>query len=95
MEQKKFVQMSSKKLHELLQTVDAEDAAEIRKLLTARGTLEPDEKKYAVLKKIGDYSAVVIREFDNLNSAKQFVTLMYESETKDFIQYSIAKMIQL
>ena len=50
-------------------------------------------KDYAVLKKIGDYNAEAIREFDTLDKATAFAVLMAESEEKKYIKYFIAQAI--
>lgn len=48
-------------------------------------------KKFAVLKKIGDYNADVVREFDECSDAEQFRALLTRSETKEYIKYYVAE----
>lgn len=47
-------------------------------------------KQFAVLKKIGDFNASVVREFDNEEDAIQFANLLQGSEEKDYITYHVA-----
>ncbi len=137
---KNFAQMSSKKLHELMQHAEPEDAKAIEKLLKARGAVDnkkldelmlekyphivytaeqSDEflkkyegnlidedavaldfaeyvnraEKFIIIKTIGKADSFVVREFDDEESAKLFVSLMRESEQLDFIRYRITKVI--
>jgi hypothetical protein len=137
---KNFAQMSSKKLRELMQHAEPEDAKAIEELLKARGIVDnkrldelmlekyphivytaeqSDEflkkyegnlidedavawdfaeyvnraEKFIVIKTIGKHDNFVEREFDDEESAKLFVSLMRESEQRDFIRYRITKVI--
>lgn len=45
-------------------------------------------KKFAVLQKIGAFSATVVREFDNREDAEQFRVLLYRSEENERITYA-------
>lgn len=47
-------------------------------------------KKFAVLQKIGAFSATVIREFDNEGDAIDFARLMESSEDNKSIKYYVA-----
>jgi hypothetical protein len=49
-----------------------------------------DMKKFAVLQKIGAFSATVIREFDNEGDAIDFARLMESSEDNKSIKYYVA-----
>ena len=137
---KNFVQMSSKKLRELMQHAEPEDAKAIEELLKARGVVDnkrldelmlekyphivytaeqSDEflkkyegslidedavawdfaeyvnkaEKFIIIKTIGEHDNYVVREFDDEKSAKLFVSLLRESEQRDFIRYRITKVI--
>ena len=140
---KNFVQMSSKKLRELMQHAEPEDAKAIEELLKARGVVDnkrldelmlekyphivytaeqsdeflknyeydlADEdvvawdfteyinraeraEKFIIIKTIGNYGSHVVREFDDEESAKLFVSLMRESEQHDFVRYRITKVV--
>lgn len=46
-------------------------------------------KQYAVLKKIGAFSADVVREFDDKESAITFASLLIKSETNKSTRYFI------
>lgn len=137
---KNFAQMSSKKLRELMQHAEPEDAKAIEELLKARGIVDnkrldelmlekyphivytaeqSDEflkkyegnlidedavawdfaeyvnkaEKFIIIKTIGKYDNFVVRELDDEESAKLFVSLMRESEQYDFVRYRITKVI--
>ena len=91
---KNFAQMSSKKLRELMQHAEPEDAKAIKELLEMRGTLESDMKnKFTVIKHIGKNDKFVIREFNDRDDAKKFVDLLRKSEQLDFIKYSISQAL--
>ena len=137
---KNFAQMSSKKLRELMQHAEPEDAKAIEELLKARGIVDnkrldelmlekyphivytaeqSDEflkkyegnlidedavawdfaeyvnkaEKFIIIKTIGKHDNFVVREFDDEESAKLFVSLLRESEQRDFIRYRITKVI--
>ena len=45
------------------------------------------------IKTIGKHDNYVVREFDDEESAKLFVSLLRESEQRDFIRYRITKVI--
>lgn len=47
-------------------------------------------KKFAVLQKIGAFSATVVREFDNEGDAIDFARLMESSEDNQSIKYYVA-----
>lgn len=49
-----------------------------------------DMKKFAVLQKIGAFSARVVREFDNEGDAIDFARLMESSEDNKSIKYYVA-----
>jgi len=49
-----------------------------------------DMKKFAVLQKIGDFNAKVVREFDNESDAIDFARLMESSEDKESTKYYVA-----
>ena len=49
-------------------------------------------KKFAVLQKIGIFNATVIREFDNVDDAKDYAKLMRKSEDNERIGYFIAEI---
>jgi hypothetical protein len=46
-------------------------------------------KKYAVLKKIGNFSASCDREFNNLDDARMYRNLCVVSETGDWKYYVV------
>ena len=46
-------------------------------------------KKYAVLKKIGNFSATVEREFDNIDDARMFKNLLVTSESGNWEYYLV------
>lgn len=46
-------------------------------------------KKFAVLKKIGNFSATVAREFDDLDDARKFKNLLVTSETGSWKYYVV------
>ena len=50
-------------------------------------------KQFAVLKKIGSFGATVVREFDNVESASQFATLLKESEETDYTTFHVVKVL--
>ena len=50
-------------------------------------------EKFIIFKTIGNYGPHVVREFDDEESAKLFVSLMRESEQYDFVRYRITKVI--
>lgn len=50
-------------------------------------------EKFIIIKTIGKYDNFIVREFDNEESAKSFVSLMRESEQYDFVRYRITKVI--
>lgn len=50
-------------------------------------------EKFIIIKTIGKHDTFVVREFDDEESAKLFVSLLRESEQYDFIRYRIAKVI--
>lgn len=50
-------------------------------------------EKFIIIKTIGKYDSYVVREFDDEESAKSFVSLMRESEQYDFVRYHITKVI--
>ena len=50
-------------------------------------------EKFIIIKTIGNYGSHVVREFDDKESAKSFVSLMRESEQYDFVRYRITKVI--
>jgi len=50
-------------------------------------------EKFIVIKTVGKYDNFVVREFDDEESAKLFVSLLRESEQRDFIHYRITKVI--
>lgn len=50
-------------------------------------------EKFIVIKTIGKYGNFVVREFDDEESAKSFVSLMRESEQYDFVRYRITKVL--
>lgn len=47
-------------------------------------------KKFAVLQKIGDFNARVVREFDNESDAIDFARLMESSEDNASIKFYVA-----
>ena len=102
MKKKNFNQLSSLKLYALLMHAnehsDEETADRIKDILMARVNgceqgQEEHAEKFVILKKIGQFGTSMIREFDDETSAKKFVQLMRESEEHDFIEYTIAKVI--
>lgn len=50
-------------------------------------------EKFIIIKTIGKYDNFVVREFDDEESAKLFVSLLRESEQYDFVRYHITKVI--
>lgn len=50
-------------------------------------------EKFIIIKTIGKHDNFVIREFDDEESAKLFISLMRESEQYDFVRYRITKVI--
>ena len=50
-------------------------------------------EKFIIIKTIGKYDNYVVRELDDEESAKLFVSLMRESEQYDFVRYRITKVI--
>lgn len=50
-------------------------------------------EKFIIIKTIGKHDNFVIREFDDEESAKLFVSLMRESEQHGFVRYRITKVI--
>lgn len=50
-------------------------------------------EKFIIIKTIGEHGNYVVREFDDEESAKLFVSLLRESEQYDFIRYHITKVI--
>lgn len=50
-------------------------------------------EKFIIIKTIGKHGDYVVREFDDEESAKLFVSLMRESEQYDFVRYHITKVI--
>lgn len=50
-------------------------------------------EKFIIIKTIGEYGNYVVREFDDEESAKLFVSLLRESEQYDFVRYHITKVI--
>lgn len=50
-------------------------------------------EKFIIIKTIGKHDNFVVREFDDEESAKLFVSLLRESEQCDFIRYRITKVI--
>lgn len=50
-------------------------------------------EKFIIIKTIGKYDNYVVRELDDEESAKLFVSLLRESEQRDFIRYRITKVI--
>lgn len=51
------------------------------------------KQKFIVIKTIKSFGSYFVREFDNLNDAKKFTTLLRESETYDFVSYEISQVI--
>lgn len=51
-------------------------------------------KQFAVLQKIGDCNARVVREFDNYADAVAFATLMQKSEDYERAEYFVASDIK-
>lgn len=50
-------------------------------------------EKFIIIKAIGEHGDYVVREFDDEESAKLFVSLLRESEQYDFVRYRITKVI--
>lgn len=50
-------------------------------------------EKFIIIKTVGKYDNFVVRELDDEESAKLFVSLLRESEQRDFIRYRITKVI--
>ena len=50
-------------------------------------------EKFIIIKTIGKHDNYVVREFDDEESAKSFVSLLRESEQYDFVCYHITKVI--
>ena len=50
-------------------------------------------EKFIIIKTIGKHDNFVVREFDDEESAKLFVSLLRESEQYDFDRYRITKVI--
>ena len=50
-------------------------------------------EKFIIIKTIGKHDIYVVREFDDEESAKLFVSLLRESEQYDFVRYRITKVI--
>lgn len=50
-------------------------------------------EKFIVIKTVGKYDNFVVRELNDEESAKLFVSLLRESEQCDFIRYRITKVI--
>ena len=50
-------------------------------------------KQFVVLKKIGVFSATVVREFDNKENAQQYRELMQTSEDYEHTKYYVAEVI--
>ena len=50
-------------------------------------------EKFIIIKTISKHDNYVVREFDDEESAKLFVSLMRESEQYDFVRYRITKVI--
>ena len=50
-------------------------------------------EKFIIIKTIGKHDNYVVREFDDEESAKLFVSLLCESGQRDFIRYHIIKVI--
>ena len=50
-------------------------------------------EKFIIIKTIGKHDNYVVREFDDEESAKLFVSLLRESEQYDFVRYHITKVI--
>lgn len=50
-------------------------------------------EKFIIIKTIGKHDNYVVREFDDEESAKLFVSLLRESEQYDFVRYRITKVI--
>lgn len=51
-------------------------------------------KKYMVIKKIGSFSADEVRQFDNLDDARQFKYLMTVSEGYDRCNYYVVEVLE-
>ena len=52
-------------------------------------------EKFIIIKTIDKHGSYVVREFDDEESAKLFVSLLCESGQRDFIRYHIIKVINL
>ena len=50
-------------------------------------------EKFIIIKTIGKHDNFVVREFDDEESAKLFVSLLRKSEQYDFVRYRITKVI--
>lgn len=50
-------------------------------------------KRFAVLKKIGTFSATVAREFDNIDDARMFKNLLAASESGQW-EYYVAEVLE-
>lgn len=50
-------------------------------------------EKFIIIKTIGKHDNFVVREFDDEESAKLFISLLRESEQYDFVRYRITKVI--
>ena len=50
-------------------------------------------KKYAVMKKIGTFSATVDREFDNIDDARMYRNLCVASESGNW-QYYVVEVLE-
>ena len=50
-------------------------------------------EKFIIIKTIDKHDNYVVREFDDEESAKSFVSLLRESEQYDFVRYHITKVI--
>ena len=50
-------------------------------------------EKFIIIKTIGKHDNFVVREFDDEESAKLFVSLLRESEQYDFVRSHITKVI--
>ena len=50
-------------------------------------------EKFIIIKTISKHDNFVVREFDDEESAKLFVSLLRESEQYDFVRYHITKVI--
>jgi hypothetical protein len=50
-------------------------------------------EKFIIIKTVGKHDNFVVREFDDEESAKLFISLLRESEQYDFVRYRITKVI--